>query len=115
MKAWLELIGLLLGMAGTFTAVKGTFTTTAAIIKQRWSDVEKSWEKGRPSWFQRISCHIAYKFGSSNPLDTQDYTVETFITNFWAFILLFFGFLLQLIALLMGLGLFCTANEAVQW
>jgi hypothetical protein len=114
MKAWFELIGLLLGMAGTFIAVKGTLTTTAATIKQRWSDVEKSWEKNRPARFQRISCHIARKFGSRNPLDTEDYTVETFTTNFWAFILLFFGFLLQLIALLMGLGLFCRANGAIK-
>jgi hypothetical protein len=114
MKAWLELIGLILGMAGTFIAVKGALITTAATIKQKWSDVEQSWVKHRPSRFQRISCHIAKKFGSNNPLDTQDYTVESFITNFWAFILLFFGFLLQLVALLIGLGLFSRSTGSIQ-
>ena len=114
MEHWLNLIGLILGMAGTFIVVRGTLTTYAAIIKQRWTDVQASWHKTKPSWFHRVSCHIARKFGSDNPLDTEDYTSEQFITNFWAFILLFLGFFLQLIALLVSIGLICKSQVTIR-
>ncbi|MEK6699895.1 MAG: hypothetical protein AABZ10_12740 [Nitrospirota bacterium] len=114
MELWLNLIGLILGMAGTCIVVRGALTTSAAIIKQRWADVEKSWQKIKPSWFQRFTCSIAKKFGSDNPHTTQDYTIESFMINFWAFILLFIGFLLQFIALLIGMGIICNSAGTIR-
>lgn len=91
----LILSGLILSMVGAYIAIMGTLWTYAARIKQRWSDIEDSWKKQRPHWVERFPCHIAKKIGSDDPLDTEDYTIETFKRNFWAFVLLFLGFLFQ--------------------
>ena len=107
MTIYFNLIGLLLGISGTIIIIKGALNTSAAHIRQSWKDIEKSWEKEKPHVMRKLTCYIAKKFGSKDPRDTQDYTVEVFEKNFWGFILLFLGFLFQLIGILIQLGLMC--------
>ncbi|MCX5826583.1 MAG: hypothetical protein NTV58_01085 [Deltaproteobacteria bacterium] len=103
--ALLKIIGLLFGILGAAIAVRGELTTTAAQINYFWDDLEKSWEKQKPTYFHKITCLIAKTFGSKNVLDTQSSTVEKFRARFWGFVLLFIGFLFQLIAMLLEQGI----------
>ena len=103
---WLVLIGLFLGIAGAAIGIKGVLTTSATRIKRSWTDIEESWKKQRPTWLQRFNYHIAKALGSDDPQDTEDYVIETFKANFWAFVLLLLSFLFQTVAILANLGLF---------
>ena len=102
---WFNLIGLVLGIAGTIIILRGELITSAAQIKHFWNDLEKSWKVKKPSWFEKVTCRIAKKFGSDNVLDTCGSTVEDFQKHFWGFTLLFLGFLFQFFAVLIQLSL----------
>ena len=110
MNHWINIIGLLFTVVGASIAIKGTLTTSASRIKQRWSDIEEAWKNEKPSWIYKLSCHIAKTFGSDDPLDTEDYITETFISNFWAFTMMLLGFVLQAIAILASVGVFSCSG-----
>ena len=103
---WFNLIGLVLGIAGTAIILRGELTTSAAQIKHFWNTLEKSWKDTKPSWFEKLTCHIAKKLGSDDVLDACGSTVENFQKHFWGFVLLLLGFLLQFVAVLIQLGAF---------
>ncbi|MFA5073848.1 MAG: hypothetical protein WC539_08145 [Nitrospirota bacterium] len=104
MSNLLNLIGLITSIIGTVILIQGTLKTASAIIKKRWADVIKDWENTKPSYVYKRICCFAKKIGSDDPLDTEDCTIHIFVMNILTFGLLFFGFLLQIISVIISIA-----------
>ena len=82
--------GLILDIIGAAIIIRAELTSHAAILRQSPSSVDGE-------SFKRFTFWLAKKFGSRNPLDTQNYVVESFFAKFWGFVLLLLGFIFQAI------------------
>jgi len=94
---WFSFCGILLSLIGSYLLVKGQLKTSAAIIRGRWTNLEESWKKTPPTLCTKFTCLIAKWFGSGDVQEMQSTVVDDFMFNFWGFLLLLFGLLLQLV------------------
>jgi len=91
------LLGLIFEIVGVGILIRDELTPLAARLKQEKTKIDGSYS-------QRFVLWLAKLFGSSNPLETQGYVIESFSRRFYGFSFLLIGFTVQAIAVIIRIS-----------
>ena len=93
MTNYMILFGLIFEIIGVTILIRDELTPLAARLKQNKTKIESNFS-------QRLVLRLAKLFGSSNPVDTQGYVVESLSRRFYGFCFLLIGFTVQAITVI---------------
>ena len=95
MASWLSIIiGLGLTLFGSGILACSAMSGATARIRQYPGAI------GSKFCHERVFVWVARRFGSDDPWETEDFDIPTASKNFWGFILIFLGTILQILGAL---------------
>ena len=97
MANWCNLFAIILEICGVGILITDELGPFAATIRQEY-------DKLKAKWWQKPLFLLAQKFGSTDPRDRESYIGESYPVRFLGFLLIFVGFLIQAVLLIININ-----------
>jgi hypothetical protein len=95
----LILIGIILDIIGVGIIIIDDLTSSGVHIRQMYPKLKQ--HKGNV--FQKFAYYLALKFSTDKSVDLECYFAKSFVKRLYGFLLIFIGFIIQEIAIIIGL------------